>query len=217
MEVEVLNTLSQKEARRLTDEVKTDARALWHRLIQLYEGNAHEALGYSAWHEYCDVEFGMEQSRAYRLLDAGRVENVIRKFPNRPNEAQAYEMAPLLKKKGEEAVVEVWENVNANGDPPTAKKIREKVQKLLAAKKKPTAKKESTGSAARVLPDYLDPEAETHGRTQLVEWYMQGRAVKQLLEDGGSIEPRSEEDRVALLNDANEMTHILQTIKRRLK
>lgn len=217
MEVEVLTTLSQKEARRLTDEVKKDAQALWHRLVQLYDGNAHESLGYSAWHEYCEAEFGFTKSGSYQALDAGRVSLILRS-ENGVNQDQARELAPLLKKRGEEAVVEVWENVNANGSPPTAKKIREKVQKLLApAKRQPKAKKESAGSAARVLPDYLDPEADTHGRTQLVEWYMQGRAVKQLLEDGGSIEPRSEEDRVALLNDANEMTHILQTIKRKLK
>ena len=33
------------EARSLTDEVKRDAQALWEKLLALYEGGAHAALG----------------------------------------------------------------------------------------------------------------------------------------------------------------------------
>jgi hypothetical protein len=37
--------MSKAEARRLTEEVKTNAAALWTKLVRLYERNAHVALG----------------------------------------------------------------------------------------------------------------------------------------------------------------------------
>lgn len=40
--------LSRLEARALTDQVKRHAEELWRELVQLYEGGAHTALGYSA-------------------------------------------------------------------------------------------------------------------------------------------------------------------------
>jgi hypothetical protein len=64
--------LAPSEARRLTEEVKRDAQALWSKLVQLYEGGAHTALGYPSWAAYCEGEFGFGKSRAYQLLQAGR-------------------------------------------------------------------------------------------------------------------------------------------------
>jgi hypothetical protein len=61
------------EARRLTDEVKRDAEQLWAKLLELHEGRAHEALGYSSWGEFCQEEFGFGKRHSYRLLEAGRV------------------------------------------------------------------------------------------------------------------------------------------------
>lgn len=52
------------EARRLTDQVKRDAQALWRKLIELYEGGAHTALNYTNWHEYCKAEFGFGRSHS---------------------------------------------------------------------------------------------------------------------------------------------------------
>ena len=49
--------LDADRARQLTDEVKADAAALWAKLLQLYEGNAHKALGYTSWAKYCRTEF----------------------------------------------------------------------------------------------------------------------------------------------------------------
>jgi hypothetical protein len=66
-------TLSRIDARRLTDEVKADAQRLWAKLLHLYEGGAHTALGYSSWAEYCEQEFHMSNGRAYQLLQAVRV------------------------------------------------------------------------------------------------------------------------------------------------
>jgi hypothetical protein len=56
-EVEVV-TMSGDDARMLTDEVKKDAAALWDKLLRLYRGGAHLALGYTSWGEYFVAELG---------------------------------------------------------------------------------------------------------------------------------------------------------------
>ena len=45
----VVDTLTRGDARTLTEEVKRDAAVLRAKLLRLYEGRAHEALGYSSW------------------------------------------------------------------------------------------------------------------------------------------------------------------------
>jgi hypothetical protein len=70
-------TLSQAEARRLTDEVKADAKQLWAKLRRLYQGGAHIALGYTSWSAYCEHEFHMRKTHAYRLLQAAQVVNQL--------------------------------------------------------------------------------------------------------------------------------------------
>jgi hypothetical protein len=59
--------VSQTDARRLTDEVKADAQRLWAKLLCLYQGGAHTALGYTSWANYCENEFHMRKTRAYQL------------------------------------------------------------------------------------------------------------------------------------------------------
>jgi hypothetical protein len=96
-------TLSQTEARRLTDEVKADAQRLWAKLLHLYKGGAHIALGYSSWADYCQQEFKMGKPRSYQLLQAARVINqfttvdslqVTSQVPE--SERVARELVPLL-------------------------------------------------------------------------------------------------------------------------
>lgn len=65
--------LSANEARRITDEVKADAAALWTKLLRLYGGEAHIALGHTSWGAYFEQEFGQKKSRGYQLLESGRV------------------------------------------------------------------------------------------------------------------------------------------------
>jgi hypothetical protein len=123
--------LGPSEARRLTDAVKRDAEALWRKLVELYEGGAHTALGYSSWHAYCEAEFDMGQSRSYQLLDAGRVALVIDSTNGGMNERQARELARL----GEAEVVEVWHELRAEHDEKlTTEKVRTAVEKRLAPK-----------------------------------------------------------------------------------
>jgi hypothetical protein len=44
---ELIPPLTALDARRLAEEVKADAQRLWAKLLSLYEGGAHIALGYS--------------------------------------------------------------------------------------------------------------------------------------------------------------------------
>jgi hypothetical protein len=128
--------LGPSEARRLTDEIKRDTEALWQKLVELYEGGAHTALGYSSWHAYCEAEFGMGQSRSYQLLDAGRVAHALHSTNGETaplNERQARELAPLI--NDQDKLAELWSEVRAeHGERMTAGKVRTAVEKKLAPK-----------------------------------------------------------------------------------
>ena len=104
-------TLSRDEARSLTDEVKLDAERLWRKLVELYEGQAHAALGYSSWGAYFEAEFGGSRRRGYELLNAGKVLDSVRNsaLPLPANEAQANELAPLLAQP--ESLRDTWAEV----------------------------------------------------------------------------------------------------------
>lgn len=126
-----LSRLSPDEARSLTDEVKQDAERLWRKLVELYDGRAHEVLGYGSWHSYCAVEFGFGKSRSYELKDAGAVVEVlgseISELPS--NDAQARELAPLLDQP--ETLRATWAEVVDLHPEPTAAHVREAVQRRL--------------------------------------------------------------------------------------
>ena len=123
--------LGPSEARRLTDAVKRDAEALWRKLVELYEGGAYTALGYKSWADYCATEFDFGRSHSYRLLDAGRVAELVQSPNGGMNERQARELARL----GETEVVEVWQELCAEHDEQlTTEKVRTAVEKKLAPK-----------------------------------------------------------------------------------
>jgi hypothetical protein len=123
--------LTTGQARALTDEVRADAAALWTKLWALYKGDAHISLGYSSWAEYCAEEFDFSKSRAYQLLDAGRViEQIIDStIVDRPgSEAVARELAPVLR-DDPDRVPEVWgEVVDEHGPKPTAAQVHAHVR-----------------------------------------------------------------------------------------
>jgi hypothetical protein len=139
-------TLTANEARRLTEEVKADAQRLWDKLLSLYEGGAHIALGYSSWADYCQQEFRMSNGHSYRLLQAARVVNqlpmgsslkVTSEVPE--SERIARELVPLL--SNPQALDEAW---NEAVEQITA----EEAQRVVEAYKGATAtKKESVKSA----------------------------------------------------------------------
>lgn len=121
-------TLSADEARSLTDEVKQDAERLWRKLVELYDGGAHLALGYSSWAVYFEAEFGGSDATAYRLLQSGRVMAQLPIGSQRPStEGVARELAPLLDQP--EKLRETWAEVVELHPEPTAANVREVVQR----------------------------------------------------------------------------------------
>lgn len=124
--------LSEGEARSLTDEVKRDGERLWRKLVELRDGEAHAALGYTSWHAYCESEFGFKQAQAYRLLQAGQVASIITSDNGVPNQRQALELAPL--RSHPEALRDAWQEASANGNA-TAATVREAVTKRLPGPK----------------------------------------------------------------------------------
>lgn len=127
---ELVTRLDLETARTLTDEVKKDAAALWTKLLHLYEGEAHTALGYSSWADYCAEEFDWSDATAYRLLGAA---NVVAQLPMGSStpvtERVARELVPVLRDDPEQ-VPEVWgEVVEEHGEQPTAAEVREVVER----------------------------------------------------------------------------------------
>lgn len=112
------------EARDLTDEVKEDAARLWTKLLRLYEGGAHIALGYGSWGEFYAEEFGQTARTGYRLLEAARVAEVLSDthVTDPPSQNVALTLAPGLREDGPDAVRETWQKVRErHGSTPTAK------------------------------------------------------------------------------------------------
>jgi len=125
--------LGPSQARLLTNQVKRDAEALWRKLVELYEGGAHSALGYSSWGEYFAAEFGQSARRGYQLLDAGRALAAVNHGSLAPpNERQARELVPLLREEEEDAVVDLWVDLRDEfGERLTADNVRSAVEKKL--------------------------------------------------------------------------------------
>jgi N6-adenosine-specific RNA methylase IME4 len=122
-EVEGGAKLEASAARALTDRIKEGAENLWRMLLEAYEGGAHTALGYSSWGAYFEAEFGCRKSKAYQLLEAGRVVRAIdanSAIAERPTESQTRPLAPIAK-TAPEGAARIWEAaVEEHGDPTAA-------------------------------------------------------------------------------------------------
>jgi hypothetical protein len=55
-----------EQAREITERIKVGVEAVWHLIVQAYQGGAHRALGYSSWDDYCTREFGTSRIRLPR-------------------------------------------------------------------------------------------------------------------------------------------------------
>lgn len=119
--------LTRAEARSLTDQVKEDAQALWTKLLALYEGGAHTALGYSSWATYYEAEFGKSGNYGYRLLRSARILDQLPNGNHPASEGVARELAPLRDQP--QALRDAWvEAVERHGPQPTAEEVREVVR-----------------------------------------------------------------------------------------
>jgi hypothetical protein len=132
-------TLGPDEARSLTDKIKARSDELWHLLLQAYEGGAHTALGYGSWGDYFEAEYGGSKSRAYQLIDAGRVVKAIEGHSTTverasiPNERVAREIAPLAKEDPKTAGHVLDELIEEHGDDLTGAHTKKAVTDVFEA------------------------------------------------------------------------------------
>lgn len=95
-------------------------------LLAIRDARLYRATGYSSFEAYCKDRWGMSRFRAYQLIDASEISELLTNVNSPPltNESQARELAPL--KREPEALQEVWEEaVERNGGKPSGREVRE--------------------------------------------------------------------------------------------
>lgn len=203
----VSEKLEASAARALTDRIKESAENLWRMLLEAYEGGAHTALGYCSWGAYFEAEFGGMKSKAYQLLEAGRVVRAIdanSAIAERPTESQARSLAPIAKMDPEGAA-RIWEATVKEHANPTAADVGRMVEEHVG------------GSSA-------------HGVSELLEKLTPTDAIQALTERVGSkellarlppltlaaIERACEGDdaRCNVLRDTNQLDFIADIVKK---
>lgn len=69
--------MTKSEALALNAQIRATARGLWQLVAEAYDRKAWQALGYASWKDYAAQELQVGESRAYQLVDTGRVMKVI--------------------------------------------------------------------------------------------------------------------------------------------
>lgn len=137
---EVLRSLLSPEDSQDIEAGDIGVETLWQKLLSLYEGGAHIALGYASWAAYCDSEFQISDGRAYQLLQSGRViralleeeggerTNVRQPLPKSEGVTRA--LRPLLDRPDE--MREAWrESSRSSNEKPTAREVGAVVSRRL--------------------------------------------------------------------------------------
>lgn len=125
-----ISVLDSEGARALTHRIKANLVLAYVGLLEAEAREAWSALGYSSMAAYVTVEFEVSQSRAYQILDHARVLRALESagldstIVESTNEAQAREVAAIIKADGPERAAEILTEVAEDG-PVTAKAIRE--------------------------------------------------------------------------------------------
>lgn len=180
-------------------------------LMRIRDEELYRESGYDGFVDYLESKsWGLHPSRAYQLIDSASVSTTV----EIANEAQARELAPLLKKSTPEVAQRVYAEVVAetNGKP-TAAAIRDKVQATL----KPTTRRETPPDRpAQYLPDLLDEDSPRNLRTQIVKWCELGRHIESLLDDGARLEPKDENDLDLIRGEAQAMAQLCKRLTRRV-
>lgn len=197
-----LPSLSAEEARDLTARINSTAGDLCLLLVEAHDRQAWRSLGYDSWRSYATSELTISQSKAYRVLDVGRVTQAllavvadnapedfsqIRENPPLINETAAREIKPVLP-----AVVEsVKERVAAGAEP------REAIREAVAAHR-PPATEPPAPPAEEPNPDDHDIAAELeHADRQIRELE---ETIESLSKDDSAREIRALQAKIAQLN-----------------
>jgi hypothetical protein len=213
--------LSPEDARALTEEVKADAGARWAKLLRLYEGAAHIALGYDSWGDYYEEEFEQSGRRGEQLLRSARVMRALEpanhgSLPT--NERVARELDRVLRDDPEQ-VAKVWgEVVDQHGPKPTAAQVRELVRERVEPAAKPGRPVKPAGKRAlRQHRELVQTIAWEVGRLPDTLRYMDLAVVEQLSDDTveQQLTDEQRDDMITMLRDGRTaITRLLGALSR---
>jgi len=134
IEATTLVTMTRTCARDLTDRINSTSEDLAGMIQRAHDERAWEALGYSTWNEYVDIELRMSKQQSFRLLDFAKISQQIAESPiGDPLPAPSSEsIVRPLKKVAPGKRVEVYAAaVEKAGGAPTAAQVHEVVQELV--------------------------------------------------------------------------------------
>lgn len=164
---EIIRPLDATGARVLTDRIRRRAEDLWADLVEAHDRRAWQALGYSSWREYAQTEFGMSQSRAYQLLDAGRVQAALTEAASSTSveltEAAARDIKPNLSVVTGKVRDAVTTETATTGTAPPPERTKAIVDKAITEVRSEKAAAKAAADATRDLneryqPDGFDPD-----------------------------------------------------------
>lgn len=122
--------LTKERARLIADAIKSQAETMSLMLLELYNGEGWQLLGYSSWRECVKVEFGWSTAHMYRLLNAAEVEQNISPIGG-INERVARELAPLPAEQ--QKVAYTLAQIASGNEQPTARTVKAAVEVLQEA------------------------------------------------------------------------------------
>src|SRR5437763_172852 len=79
-------------------------------LLAIRDGRGYRYADCTTFEGYCQQRWGISRPRAYQLIDAAEIAEVLSTTVDIPNERQAREIAPLLR-ADPEAIPTVWQHV----------------------------------------------------------------------------------------------------------
>ena len=148
-------------------------------LLEIRSRGLHRDAGFKTFEEYCQTRWNFTHQRASQLIEAAHVAGLLAGDEGLAtivaNEAQARELAPLMR-DDPEAAREVWGELTAEEERPTAARIRSVVQDRYPSYR--PVPKPGNGTASR--PTQPKVAVVTFG--QILEW-LPGEMAAALPED----------------------------------
>lgn len=224
--------LSADQARELTDRIRATGETFVSLLYEAHERRAWDALGYASWREYATEELNISQSRAYELLDVGRVVAAIEDAGGQISDASEISSrdARHLKAHLPEVAGEIQERVAAGEEPEivTREVLEEKRGERRAADRPaPPADDQEEGEEEQDAPDLVAELEHAHAEIRRLEALNDslsasdlGAEVKKLSEKYARLEGRLQQEittRGEAQQQAQRQTKLLKDIRTALQ
>jgi hypothetical protein len=129
IESNALVAMPQAEAREKTDRIKAGLSEARRLLLEMYERDGWEALGYSSWREYGQAEFGYSERRIYQLMDAAKTERNLCTIVQNPGPIPEGQLRPLARLEPEQQR-DAWMQVTEEAERTNGKITGAKVQRV---------------------------------------------------------------------------------------